>query len=116
MTNFVPGSLGTTIRCLGIHGDELDFTYSDLSRFTNRFANVLKDLGVEKGERVFVLAGRVPELYIAAIRTLKNRNVFCPLFSAFGPEPIRTRATIGEAKVLVTRAATLRKQIAFKRT
>ncbi len=41
-------------------------------------------------------------LYIAALGTLKNRSVFCPLFSAFDPEPIRTRMTIGQAKVLMT--------------
>ena len=52
-------------------------------------------LGVGEGERVFLLAGRIPELYISALGTLKNGSVFCPLFSAFGPEPIRQR--IGSA-------------------
>ena len=51
---------------------------------------------------MYVLAGRIPELYIAALGILKHRSVFCPLFSAFGPEPIRARLTIGRAKVLVT--------------
>ena len=45
-----------------------------------------------QGERVFVLAGRIPELYIAVLGTLKRGAVFCPLFSAFGPEPIRAAA------------------------
>jgi acetyl-CoA synthetase len=48
------------------------------------------------------LAGRIPELYISALGTWKNGSVFCPLFSAFGPEPIKSRLTIGQAKVLVT--------------
>jgi acetyl-CoA synthetase len=69
---------------------------------TSKFANSLKGLGVVKGDRVYVLAGRIPELYIAALGTLKNGSVFCPLFSAFGPEPIKSRLTIGEGKVLVT--------------
>jgi acetyl-CoA synthetase len=90
------------IRWLGKNGEVLDYSYRQLQDLTNRFANVLKDLGVQKGDRVYALAGRVPELYIAALGTLKHRSVFCPLFSAFGPEPIRARLTIGGAKVLVT--------------
>jgi acetyl-CoA synthetase len=90
------------IRWLGKNGKVQDYTYGRLQELTNRFANVLEGLGVQKGDRVCALAGRVPELYIAALGTLKHRSVFCPLFSAFGPEPIRARLTIGEARVLVT--------------
>ncbi len=54
-----------------------------------------RTLGVGKGDRVFSLLGRVPELYIAALGTLKNGSVFSPLFSAFGPEPIKARMAIG---------------------
>ena len=79
------------IRWLGKTGTVEDYSYSRLNELTNRFANVLQQLGVGRGDRVFVLAGRIPELYIAALGTFKNRSVFCPLFSAFGPEPIRTR-------------------------
>jgi acetyl-CoA synthetase len=90
------------LRWLGKNGEIRDYTYGDLSRLSSRFANVLKELGIGKGDRVYVLAGRIPELYIAALGTLKNRSVFCPLFSAFGPEPIKTRLTIGRGKVLLT--------------
>ncbi|MEW6210053.1 MAG: acetate--CoA ligase [Acidobacteriota bacterium] len=90
------------IRWLGKRGETLDLSYADLKRLTNRFANVLKRLEVGKGERVFALAGRIPELYIAALGTLKNRSVFSPLFSAFGPEPVRSRLTIGGACALIT--------------
>src|SRR3989338_8206368 len=79
-----------------------DFTFQKLRDLSNQFANVLKKLGVEKGDRVFVLMDRIPELYITALGTWKNNNVFCPLFSAFGPEPIQTRLVIGSGKVLVT--------------
>ncbi len=65
---------------------------------TNRFANVLEGLGVGKGDPVAVLAGRIPELYIAALGTLKNGSVFTPLFSAFGPEPIQARINIARAR------------------
>jgi acetyl-CoA synthetase len=90
------------LRWLGKNGDVRDLTYSQLALATNRFANVLRAAGIGKGDRVFALAGRVPELYIAALGSLKNGSVFCPLFSAFGPDPVRTRVERGEARVLVT--------------
>ena len=98
------GSLSNhiAIRWLGKSGETRDYTFADLRNLSNRFANVLQRLGITRGERVYVLAGRIPELYITALGTLKNRSVFCPLFSAFGPEPIRSRMAIGQAKVLVT--------------
>ena len=90
------------IRWLGKNGEVQDYTYRQLGDLTNRFANVLQSLGVAQGDRVYLLAGRIPELYIAALGTLKHRCVVCPLFSAFGPEPIRARMTIGRARVLLT--------------
>jgi len=90
------------LRWLGKQGEVRDFSYGDLYRLTNQFANVLRKLGVGKDDRVFALAGKIPELYIAALGTLKNGSVFCPLFSAFGPEPIQQRLTIAEGKALVT--------------
>ena len=99
------------IRWLGRDGRVLDFTYGDLRLETNRFANLLRQLGIGKGDRVFALAGRVPELYIAALGTFKNGSVFCPLFSAFGPEPVRQRLSRGDAKVLVTTERLYRKNV-----
>ncbi|MCB8982069.1 MAG: acetate--CoA ligase [Ardenticatenaceae bacterium] len=90
------------IRWLGKQGEQFDFTFGDLKQLSNRFANVLQTLGVGKGDKVFVLCGRIPDLYIAALGTWKNGSVFCPLFSAFGPEPIFQRLSRGEGKVLVT--------------
>ena len=90
------------IRWIGRHGASLTLTYADLREQSNRFANVLRKLGVGKGDRVFALAGQIPEVYVAAIGTLKNGSVFCPLFSAFGPEPIYQRLSKGDAKALVT--------------
>jgi len=79
-----------------------DLRYGELSRLTNRFAHVLAGLGVQRGERVFVLAGRIPELYVAVLGALKHGCVVTPLFSAFGPEPIATRINLGAGKLLVT--------------
>ncbi|HSR56986.1 MAG TPA: AMP-binding protein, partial [Candidatus Binataceae bacterium] len=100
------------IRWLSKRGEVRDFTYADLRGLTNRFANVLRTLRVGKGERVFLLAGRIPELYLSALGTLKNASVFCPMFSAFGPEPIRQRLTIGEGRVLVTTATLYKRKVA----
>ena len=96
-----------------IHKDRSfrDFTYSDLQRETSKFANVLGNLGIQKGERVFALAGRIPELYIAALGTLKSTAIFCPLFSVFGPEPIFQRLKKGEAKVLLTTSLLFEKKV-----
>src|SRR3989338_7251446 len=99
------------LRWLGKHGQVMDFSYADLKALSNRFANVLRGLGVGKGDRVFALTGRIPELYIAALGTLKNGSVFCPLFSAFGPEPVRQRMSRGDARVLVTTERLYRKNV-----
>ena len=100
------------LRWLGKSGETRDLTYGNLYGESNRFANVLESLGVAKGERVFGLMGRRLELYIAALGTLKRGAVFCPLFSAFGPEPIKQRMTIGEGKVLITTPKLYKRKVA----
>jgi acetyl-CoA synthetase len=100
------------LRWLGRRGEREVLTYAELSAWTSRFANTLASLGVGPGEHVFSLLGRIPELYLTALGTLKHRAVFCPLFSAFGPEPIRARLWRGEARVLVTTSALYRKKVA----
>jgi acetyl-CoA synthetase len=100
------------LRCLAKDGSVRDLTYRELRDATNRFANALTKLGVKKGERVFVLANRIPELYIACLGTLKAGAVFSPLFSAFGPEPIAARIGLGEGRVLVTTDALYAKKVA----
>jgi acetyl-CoA synthetase len=104
------------LRFISKRGEIRDFSYAQLSAVTNRFANVLRRLGIGKGERVFVLAGRIPELYITAIGTLKKTSVFCPLFSAFGPEPIRQRMSIGDGRVLITTASLYKRKVAELRS
>ena len=89
-----------------------DMSYRQLRALTNRFANLLRSLGVGKGDRVFALTGRIPALYITALGALKNRSVFCPLFSAFGPQPIRWRLELGDARVLVTTGALFDRKVA----
>jgi acetyl-CoA synthetase len=104
------------LRWLGKHGEREDVTYAELARRTSAVAHVLDGLGLHRGDAVFALAGRVPGLYAAALGTLKAGGVFCPLFSAFGPEPVRQRLALGEARVLVTTLAAYRRKIAEQRT
>ena len=99
------------LRFIGKNSQTNDFTFQNLKDLSNQFANVLKYLGVRKGERVFTLTNRIPELYITALGTWKNRSVFCPLFSVFGPEPIQSRLLIGSGKVLITTKELYQKKI-----
>ncbi len=99
------------LRWHGKKGQRCTYSYAQLAEQTSRFASVLDSLHLQPGERVFGLAGRVPELYIALLGSLKFGAVFAPLFSAFGPEPIRSRMEIGNASVLVTTERLYRKKI-----
>jgi acetyl-CoA synthetase len=100
------------VRWLGRDGEVREYTFAELRGLSNRFANVLRELGVGAGERVYTLTGRIPELYFAALGIWKSRTVYCPLFSAFGPEPIRARLALGQASVLVTTPSLYRRKIA----
>jgi acetyl-CoA synthetase len=88
-----------------------DFSYHDLYDLSNKFANVLDQLGVKKGDTVFTFSGRIPELYITALGTLKKLAIFCPLFSVFGPDPVKQRLSKGNAKILVTTLDLFEKKI-----
>ncbi|OCB30498.1 acetate--CoA ligase [Mycobacterium malmoense] len=89
-----------------------DLSYAELGRLSRRFSSALRSLGITKGNRVFTLMGRTPELYIAMLGALRNGSVVSPLFSAFGPEPIATRVNIGRADVLVTTRAIYQRKVA----
>lgn len=89
-----------------------NITYQELIKKTCQFAQALKSLNVTKGDRVFTVLPRVAELYVAALGIMRMGAVFSPSFSAFGPEPIQTRAQIGKAKVIVTLASFYQKKVA----
>ena len=105
----------TALRWLGRDGAEARLTYADLATASSRFAQVLAGLGVTAGARVFVLCGRVPALYWGVLGALKHRCVVCPLFAAFGPEPLATRLELGEAEVLLTTTSLYRRKVAALR-
>lgn len=90
----------------------VDITYEMLDHRTNRFAGALRRRGITAGAGVATVTGRVPELYVAALGALKAGCVYTPLFSAFGPEPIAQRLSIGEVKVIVTTSVLFRRKVA----
>ena len=96
---------------VGKGGEEERHTFADLQRESNKFANVLRGLVLKKSDRVFTFMERVPEHYAAVFGTLKAGCIIGPLFSAFGPDPVRDRLQLSEAAVLVTQPD-LRKRIA----
>ena len=99
------------LRWLGRSGSRREFSYAQLAAQSRRFARVLTDLGVGPGAHLFLLCGRLPELYIALLGALRCRCIVTPLFSAFGPEPIATRLALGHGRVLVTTSSLYRRKV-----
>lgn len=105
----------TALRHMPADGPATSVTYAELAAQSNRFANVLRSLGVGRGDKVFTLLGRSPALYTTVLGTLKNASVLCPLFSAFGPGPILQRLRLGNARVLVTTERLYLRKVADQR-
>jgi acetyl-CoA synthetase len=99
------------LRWLGAQGARREITYRGLAALSNRYAGVYRSLGVRKGDAVFVLCGRIPELYAAVLGGLKCGAAVSPLFAAFGPEPLKTRINLGRGKVLVTTEALYERKV-----
>jgi acetyl-CoA synthetase len=86
----------------GEPGDTVVLTYQDLHREVQKFANVLKSLGVKKGDRVTLYMGMVPELPIAMLACARIGAVHSVVFGGFSADALRDRINDAEAKVLVT--------------
>jgi len=102
----------TALRFIGRDWQRTDYTYAELRDLSHRFAAGLDALGVRRGDAVFSLLGRCPELYVTVLGTLQGGRVFCPLFSAFGPEPVHSRLSRGNGRVLVTTERLYRRKVA----
>jgi acetyl-CoA synthetase len=103
------------LRVIGRGGEPVAVSFGELAELSSRFANALRGLGVGPGERIFALLERGPELHAVALGAWKCRAIFAPLYAAFGPEPLRQRLTLGDARVLVVGERLYAKRIAALR-
>jgi acetyl-CoA synthetase len=116
---FVGGRLNVSYNCLDRHvaaghgdqvayhwvgepGDTRTITYADLLADVARFANALKGLGIQRGDRVNIYMGMVPELPVAMLACTRIGAVHSVVFGGFSSEALRDRINDAEAKVLVT--------------
>lgn len=89
----------------GAHGEKETYTFGDLKVLTDKFANVLSEQRVEKGDRVFIFLPSIPERYVAFFGTLKKGAIVGTLFAAFQEAALRDRLADSEAKIVITNAA-----------
>src|SRR5436190_1948683 len=116
---FVGGKLNMSANCLDRHlkgarrnkaalvwegepGERRVLTYHDLWREVKRFANVLKGLGVKRGDRVTIYMPMIPELPVALLACARIGAVHSVIFGGFSARAIRDRAEDAESHVIVT--------------
>ncbi|ASS74870.1 acetate--CoA ligase [Tumebacillus algifaecis] len=78
------------------------YTFADLKALSNKFGNVLKKYGVNKGDRVFIFMPRSPELYAALLGAVKIGAIVGPLFEAFMEAAVKDRLEDAEAVAIIT--------------
>lgn len=86
-------------------GKTEQFTFKDIISLSNKVANILKNLGIQKGDRTFLFLPRIPELYYAYLGVLKTGAIAGTLFQAFGPAGIKDRLENSEARFLITHSS-----------
>jgi acetyl-CoA synthetase len=116
---FIGGTLNVSYNCLDRHvatgngdrvayhwegepGDTRTITYAQLLDEVQRFANVLKGLGVERGDRVNIYMPMIPELPVAMLACTRIGAAHSVVFGGFSSDALRDRINDAEAKVLVT--------------
>ena len=119
-TWFADGELNVSYNCLDRHlgteredkvallwqGDEIaedrSITYKELHADVCKFANVLKDMGVEKGDRVCIYLGMVPELPVVMLACTRIGAIHSIVFGGFSADALRDRINDSDCKVLIT--------------
>jgi acetyl-CoA synthetase len=86
----------------GEDGERRTYSYHRLWRQVNRFANVLKSMGVKKGDRVTIYMGRTPELVIAMLATAKVGAMHSVVYGGFSTEALADRIEDAQSRVLIT--------------
>jgi acetyl-CoA synthetase len=116
---FVGGKLNITANCIDRHvkgprkdkaaliwegepGDQRTLTYNDLYREVSKFANVLRKLGVRKGDRVAIYLPLIPEAAISMLACARIGAIHSVVFGGFSPESLRDRINDARAKLLIT--------------
>ncbi|HET6385962.1 MAG TPA: acetate--CoA ligase [Armatimonadota bacterium] len=116
---FVGGKLNACVNCVDRHlngprknkaaiiwegedGAERVLTYRDLHREVSKFANVLRDLGVKKGDRVAIYLPMIPEAAIAMLACARIGAPHSVVFGGFSPDSLRDRINDAEARVVIT--------------
>jgi acyl-coenzyme A synthetase/AMP-(fatty) acid ligase len=82
-----------------------EYTFRDISRLSNQAANALKDIGVRKGDRVFIMLGRIPEWYCVLVACHKLGAVIMPAPVILTSSDIEYRIAKGRANVVITNTA-----------
>ncbi len=88
---------------------EFEFSFNDLEINTNKFANLLKKIGIVKGDIIFTLLTKSPEQFFSFIGSLKLQAIIGTLFSNFGEDALYDRLSDSRAKVLITKKSLLKK-------
>jgi acetyl-CoA synthetase len=116
---FVGGKMNVSVNCLDRHvktwrrnkaafiwegepGEERVLTYADLYREVNKFANVLKNLGIKKGDRVTIYMGMIPELPIAMLACARIGAPHSVVFGGFSVDSLVDRINDAQAKLVIT--------------
>lgn len=86
----------------GENGEFRSFSYFNLHRETSKFANVLKSMGVNKGDRVTIYMGRVPELMVAMLACARIGAIHSVVYGGFSVEALHERIEDSESKTLIT--------------
>jgi acetyl-CoA synthetase len=86
----------------GEEGEERDITYADLHRDVQRFANALKDRGIERGDVVGIYLPMIPEVAVAMLACARIGAPHNLVFGGFSPEAVRERMEFSDAKALIT--------------
>jgi acetyl-CoA synthetase len=116
---FIGGKLNVAANCIDRHlsgarrnkpaliwegepGDERTLTYADLHREVCKFANVLKNLGVKKGDRIAIYLPLIPEAAVSMLACARIGAIHSVVFGGFSPESLRDRINDAKAKILIT--------------
>lgn len=104
----------TAMRWIDSAMQKTDYTFTDLDLESNRFANVLKNLGLQKGDIFCTFLPKCPEQFFSFLGILKMEVIACPLFSSFGEESLFDRMGDSQAKGVITKKSLHKKILKIK--